>query len=375
LANVSKLLYSTVEDESFHKNILADASSLTKARTKVRNHLRLAFSLAGRKTFGIPISPRFFTQGSYAYKTLNDPAWPPKQQKDLDDGCYLPLSFVRGERPSVAAELFFTFVDESLKALAKTENWTHEKKPTCSRLMIDTDSHIDVPLYAIPDREFRLLEEKAMATRSGVVVASAAPDVWGALPSDAVLLAHRNDDWIVSDPRKIHDWFEQAVSLYGERLRRDCRYLKAWRDHNKLDDPLKSIVLMASVWYAYEAIRGPFLSNREDERLLQVVERLPRYLIGPLLNPACQDEDLNRMSMSERTNMAAQAHGLVERLRDTMKRCDDKQQAVDLLTAILGPRVPDRSEFVSIPPPGIATVLAQPKKTVAAPEIGRSISG
>ncbi|WP_327211829.1 MULTISPECIES: cyclic GMP-AMP synthase DncV-like nucleotidyltransferase [Pseudomonas syringae group] len=30
--------------------------------------------------------PRFFTQGSWAYKTLNSPAHMPPQQSDVDDG-------------------------------------------------------------------------------------------------------------------------------------------------------------------------------------------------------------------------------------------------------------------------------------------------
>jgi hypothetical protein len=375
MANVSKLLYSTVEPVSFLENLFTDINPLRAARTKIRNHLRAAFAKASTSAFGREVRPRFFTQGSCGYKTVNDPAWPPRQQKDLDDGCYLPLSFMRGARPSQAAALFFQFVDGALKELALTEGWKHEEKPSCSRLVITPDSHIDVPLYAIPDDEFLLLEDRV--ARRHTAEAKVSPDRWEALPSDAVLLAHREDDWIASDPRKIHSWFLEAVEHYGERLRRDCRYLKAWRDHHELDrDHLSSIVLMACVWTAYEEIRGPFLPDREDERLLRVVERLPALMRRAVPNPACKEEDLNRMSQEERDRVAAKAEELRDCLKETLNACSDEQNAIDLMISVLGDRVPNRPDMVVIAPAAtVATVMSHPRKIVAAPEVGRSKSG
>ncbi len=121
MANVSKLLYTTTDPESFLENLNAEDGDLKAAKAKIRGHLREAFSKTSRDLFGQEVCPRFFTQGSSSYKTLNDPAWPPSQQKDLDDGCYLPLSFVKGEQPSKAAEQFFKFVDAVLGELAKAE--------------------------------------------------------------------------------------------------------------------------------------------------------------------------------------------------------------------------------------------------------------
>jgi hypothetical protein len=375
MADVSKLLYSTVDPESFLRNLLADIVSLREARTKVRKHLRAVFARASKTVFGQDVRPRFFTQGSCGYKTLNDPAWPPRQQKDLDDGCYLPLSFMRGARPSQAASLFFQFVDAALKELAAVEGWKHVEKPTCARLVIGRDAHIDVPLYAIPDDQFRLLEDRA-ALQLRKAQGKVSPDLWEALPSDAVLLAHREENWVESDPRKIHAWFLDAVELYGERLRRDCRYLKAWRDHNELDrHHLSSILLMACIWMAYERIRGPFLPDREDERLLRVVERLPVLLNGPVPNPACKDEDLNRMTPQERDQVIAQVEVLRDRLKESVETCSDARRAVDLVTSVLGKRIPDRPDLVAIAAVTAATVLSHPTRVVAAPEVGRSRSG
>lgn len=375
MANVSKLLHTTTDPETFLENLYAEESILRDAKRKIRIHLRAAFAMAGQDGFGQEVCPRFFTQGSSSYRTLNDPAWPPDQQKDLDDGCYLPLSFVKGARPSKAAALFFAFVDEALGELARVEGWVLVRKPTCVRLVIAADAHVDVPLYAVPDGDFRLLEDRA-SLQAQNRDAKVEPDRWESLPSNAVLLAHREEDWVESDPRKIHGWFLDAVELYGERLRRDCRYLKAWRDHHQLDrDNLTSIMLMACVWTAYEAIRGPFLPDREDERLLRVVERLPAMLRKSMFIPACKDEDLNRMSLEERARVATKAEELRDRLKEAVEACAERRRAVDLVRLAFGKRVPNRPDLVSLPAPAEVTIKSYPKAIVPAPEVGRSRSG
>lgn len=375
MANVSKLLHNSV-DENFLSNIEADQTLLRNARTKIRDRLRHAFETSSYEHFGVIVRPKFFTQGSFAYKTLNHPAFPPNQQKDLDDGCYLPLSFVRGEKPSKAAEAFFQFVEAALSELAHEEGWTLiTTKATCVRLVISRDGHIDIPLYAVPDDDVRHLVEARNMQKS--VTFDAKIDSWEALPSDAVLLAHRDKDWIESDPRKIYDWFVDAVSLYQERLRRDCRYMKAWRDHHRLDDEgLTSINIMACVWKAYEAIRGPFLPDRPDERLLRVVEKMQTFLANDVRIPPCGDENINRMTTEQRKKVVAQLKELEAKLREVVTKCDDKSRAVDLLRNGFGSRIPQRPDLVTIAAASpAAIVLSEPKKAVAAPEVGRSISG
>jgi len=375
MANVAKLLYSTVE-ECFLENLEADASPLTVARKKIRDHLRAAFAATSKDYFGRVITPKFFTQGSFAYKTMNEPAWPPEQQKDMDDGCYLPLSFVRGAKPSQAAQLFFDFVDTALIELARIEGWTHVgNKDTCVRLVISADSHVDVPLYAIPDSEFVAMRDHALKANMEVG-ARTKPDTWEALPSNAVLLAHRQEDWMESDPRKIRAWFLDAVELYGERLRRDCRYMKAWRDHHELEScKVSSILLMACVFEAYEAIGGIYLPPREDERFLQVIERIPAKLRGPVYNPREPGEDLNRIPAADRDKVVRAAHTLANRMREIVKHCNDEREAVDAMIALLGTRVPDRIDLVSVTVAAVATVAAAPKRQVEAPAVGRSSSG
>ncbi|GJE04173.1 CBASS cGAMP synthase [Methylobacterium isbiliense] len=390
MANASKLLHTETDSENYLANLKPEDSRIREARTKIRVHLREAFEASSEEMFGRPVRPRFFTQGSFAYKTLNDPAHPPGQQMDLDDGCYLPLSFVRGTRPSTAAEKFFEFVDAALDDLAEREGWGRESKPTCCRIVIGYDSHVDIPLYAIPDDQFRLLEDRRSRAANASAGLAEKKDSWDDLPSDEVLLAHRDEGWKESDPRKIHKWFTDAVeNLYGERLRRDSRYLKAWRDHERLDDlKVSSILLMACAWLAYGEIGWRELPAREDERLLRVVELVPGYVRGTVPNPACTDEDLNRIPQQSREEVVDAFENLAALLRQVVDGCEDAREAVRLLRRAFGERVPDRPDLVSVAPAATtglasppvvrsaaATVAAQPKRIVAAPDVGRSRSG
>jgi len=378
MANVSKLLYTTVVEDTFLVAIDPATelkSDLLKARTKIREALRVGFAIRSREIFGVTIRPRFFTQGSYSYKTLNFPAWPPGQQVDLDDGCYLPLSFVKGAKPSLASSMFFEFVEEVLQKLADAEGWTTEKKDTCCRVIISSHAHIDVPLYAIPDAEFVLLEA-AMNRSIEFAQDSKRPDNWEALPSDSVLLAHRKEDWKVSDPRKLHKWFLDAVNIYGEKLRRVCRYLKAWRDHNSPDlDGVSSILLMVCAWQAFEAKRRPFIPDREDEALLVVLEKLGGYLEGDVANPTDRDESVNRIPHGKRATVVKSANEFADRLRTTITTITDPSKAIVELQTSLGIRVPDRPDLVSVTETAKITILSQPRKEIPAQEVGRSQSG
>ena len=381
MANVSKLLFTTTAPEYFLDNLQLEPNDhlrLKDARRKVRLHLKAVFAVASMERFGAAISPRFFTQGSYAYKTINAPAWTPPQQMDMDDGCYLPMSFVKGERPSKAAEAFFEVVDAALQELAATEGWEFASKPTCARLVLGADAHIDVPLYAIPDGEFRRLEEAKMLKRadSAALQASDSKDRWDALPSDCVLLAHREKDWVASDPRKIHDWFTGAVGQYGEQLRRVSRYLKAWRDHHHPDlDRLSSIILMVCAWQAFEEIGGRNVPARDDQALLKVVERLPGYLAGEIENPTDRTEKLDkRLGDADRRTAILKAGEMLTGLVAVEKEAD-AVAAVRSMQTLFGERVPDRPDLVSIAEAAATVVRSHPPKTVAAPTVGRSQSG
>jgi hypothetical protein len=166
------------------------------------------------------------------------------------------------------------------------------------------------------------------------------------------------------------------VEVYGEKLRRICRYIKAWRDHHKPHlDEVSSILLMVCVWQAFEATRRSFIPSREDEALLMVLERLPTYLASAVCNPTDKDENINRVSEKGRKVASAYASDFADQLRRTISSTTDASSAVAEMRMSLGLRVPDRPDLVGIAETAKVTVLSQPSKQVAAPVVGRSQSG
>jgi hypothetical protein len=110
------------------------------------------------------LKPKFWTQGSMTYGTLNMPAKMPPQQIDIDDGVYLPMHIFEGQ-PAVAKDAFFKIVDSALKKLCSDNGWHHDDtKDNCSRIIVDYLIHIDVPLYAIPKEKYVALSMEDSAT-------------------------------------------------------------------------------------------------------------------------------------------------------------------------------------------------------------------
>jgi hypothetical protein len=395
VADVSKLLYQSVEERSpcFLGELdprQHEDHTLRNARKDIRNQLRAKFTNADPRRFGEIVKPRFYTQGSFAYKTLNRPAYVPPQQMDMDDGCYLPLSFVKLEkRPKVAAKEFFDFVDAALMELAVQRGWKLvTDKDTCSRLIISPWAHVDIPLYAIPDDEFETLAkaavEAALVTDGGSILLSEAASrrtamKWEQLPDDKVLLAHRKDGWRSSDPRKIRDWFVMAVEEHGEILRRVCRYLKAWRDyHHDRVGTVTSILLMACATAVFND-HADSMPSRDDEALALVAAALPRLLSGRVANPAEPDsgEDLtSRLDQDARTTAVRLASELHQKLDSILNRCFNQHVAVEELQAIFGGRIPSRPDLVRVgAQQARAEVLSREPRIVPAPVVGTSISG
>lgn len=385
MADVSKLLFSRTADPSFLSALEptnAERTKLLTSRALVRGSLRTAFARAD-KELGASVSPRFFTQGSWAYRTLNRAPFMPPQQMDLDDGVYLPLSFLReAPKPSLAADVYFKVVDTALDRLAQEQRWKFEQKDTCARLIVSDVSHIDVPMYAIPDVEFVFLEEKATATlrhltedEQELEFMSARDDSWRNLPSDKIMLAHRKENWVQSDPRKIHTWFVGEVDQFGEQFRRVCRYLKAWRDQHNALDQVSSVSLMACVSTMYRRVDRGLLPTREDEALAYVAHGLADLFATGVENPTNREERLDRqIDDNMRPAVIAKCRELSTRLSDTLKHCMNARVAVDTMRSLLGGRVPDREDLVVIKLPAEA-VREQPKALTPIPAVGRSRSG
>ena len=380
MLNLSALFYTTDENEvCLHAALnleLDQRAYIAEAKTDVRNCLRTGIPRVLKSkgyTNAVP-QPRFFTQGSWAYKTLNAPAQAP-QQADVDDGCYLPLSFVsQTTRPSVAATVFFAVAEEALADLIKERQWKLiTDKSTCIRIEISSFAHVDIPLYAIPDHEFMTLA-KASAQLYGYLtfdeaLRKAERDAWTALPRNSVLLAHREYDWMESDPRPVKEWFLAEVAARGEQLRRVVRYLKAFRDWRWSNGGPTSILLMAAAAPLFEK-----RDRRDDLALLDVVTALPAKLRGGVKNPVDDNESLTKRFGEERVEEAAKQFEAFEKMLRGALDAGNEAQACRWMIAEFGPRfpnMPDRVKVVSV----AATIASAPATAGPSELVGRTKAG
>lgn len=250
------------------------------------------------------LRPKFRMQGSWSYHTLNRTTIEPPQEIDLDDGIFLPTSFLTAggaTHPAIVSDSYFSAVEAILKPLCDTRGWKlDDPKPSCVRVSISDGAHVDLALYAIPDDEYHVLLEKAerRTTASfGVQILDEAEqfnrDVYPALPTDHIMLAHRAEGWKPSDPRKLEDWFNAAVVKHGPQLRRVCRYLKGWRDNQWEGCSLSSIALMACVVSAYDQAVPRPADNRDDLALLMVASAMPTLLANTIGNPVVDGQRLD----------------------------------------------------------------------------------
>lgn len=240
------------------------------------------------------IHPRFMTQGSAGYKTQNQPCYS-SQEIDYDLGCYLPFSDIEETgKPHRAANVFFQTVDTALEKLTKEKHWKGicNDKDTCCRVLLTNNIHIDIPLYSVPDKEFKTIHECCDSLRKSICSAESYDieideESWENFDYDEVLLAHRKEGWKKSDPRKINMYFRMQFEMKGEQLRRICRYLKAWRDFKWEKGGPTSIYLMCLVEDLFES-EDAF---GDDIKLLDILNKIPERLKYPVKNKS-EDEEL-----------------------------------------------------------------------------------
>ena len=360
----------------------SDQKPLRQARATTRAFVRsrLAPALRGVPQLGayadVPREPKvkFLTQGSCAYGTLNAPAHVPPQRMDMDDGIYFPMSILAtAERPNVPPALLLDGMESLLRDLERQEGWQMQPMPSCCRMVIGADKHIDLPLYVMPDREMGDLD-----SREGPLMFAKAEQrfenfyrefaipLYPELISGKVLLAHR-DGWVDSDPRKIIDWVAAQRERHGAKFINICRYLKAWRDHQwKEKSKLSSIAIMSIVADAFAADEFR-RSNNEGEWLLWAAQHIPECLNSGVDDPAHPGDASKRLdakiSDREKMDIRHRAGNLALDL-DYVLHGDnvDPNEACERLRRHFGNRFPDNGKLISlckamaaIVPPAIVT--------------------
>jgi hypothetical protein len=195
------------------------------------------------------------------------------------------------------------------------------------------------------------------------------------MPIENVLLAHRYDGWIKSDPRPIAQWIASEAERRGTHFLKVIKILKSWRDYQEwpLGDP-KSILIMALVHHA----SWRQFDRRIDRTLLHVVKQIPSLLDGPVLNPAAIEGTADEPDLSKRLDEEGSRDevkrrflALAQSLEYAMLNCGDPGKAVVSTRQQFGPRIPaDPSRVAQV------TVEAAPAIVVTSqPPVRRTQAG
>lgn len=330
--------------------------------------------------------PKFRIQGSFAYFTANDCQHPPLQQIDQDDGVFLPVSFLMnggGVRPSIASKGYFELVEKALGPLCEKRGWLLKSKNTCVRVVINARLHIDLPLYAIQDEAFTSLMQAEIARdlqKSLTMDAQIDLDeeVYRRLAGSEILLAHRTEGWIVSDPRVLQVWFENAVALYGQQIRRLSRVFKGLRDWRWAESDLGSIAIMGALVQARSALREDFDSNRDDLAIVTLAREMSGRVLQAIENPAfpgqpecnlCKD-----WSPEFRQQVSAMWWEAAEAVESAIRDQVHKGLALNKVRAVFGDRLPTDESLVSLV--GVAAVIrSEVPQPAPRPMVPRSKSG
>lgn len=305
------------------------------------------------------INPRFWTQGSFMYDTLNRP-YKSTQEMDIDDGTYLPMQFFE-DKPALGHQLLLLLVDASLKSLAEEyHGWSFKALHNCGRINIPAKNvHIDVPMYAIPYEKFLerdvLLKEAANSRFSMEAydsISAADHALYDQLETDCVNLAVRKNDakWVKSDPKDVHLWFQDACQRTGQHLRKVCRILKAWRDAGdwKESNGPSSISLMAAL---VDILDHTSVDPKDfGQMMLTVARKLPNTFYNGVESP---DENDERPLFPHYDEHEAKHKEVITKLKELVASLEAayaahaKQDALNILNSEYGNRVQDLSLIVS----------------------------
>lgn len=393
LAKASALFVGLRVSASYHQALqVADSrkSSLLDARRDIRNAIRASAAriqiedgfwepaYAARSARSRPsIMPKFFTQGSFAYDLLVDPCHKPPQQLDLDDGMYVRVDYLENGQPALVAKTLFALVEDALRPLCRERGWILDtSKLTCVRVQLSRESHVDIPIYSAPRELAESISFGDAQIRSGQF-AKRAGRLYAKLPSDQIMLAHRDGTWQQSDPLELQKWVEACVARYGEDFRRACRYFKGWRDHHWEHCCLSSITIMAAVAEALEQLNGTHRNLDDDRIAYEIAQRLPGIFRGELLNPAFPGQRivLNDWADDERATVVKAAEALAADMHSALKGTANADLVVQALRRAFGERIPYRPDMVEILPTVAATVAAEAPALVPAPKVTNSTSG
>jgi hypothetical protein len=393
MLKLNKLFLNDGDTRAFNGQIEptdAQRDYLIDCKDKIRDHLYKGITQRSVEALGTDhsVSPRFRTQGSWAYRTCIQRAHL-HQEMDWDFGVYLPVSVFEDQTPRIAAKAYFELVQLLLESLCQREGWRlNHDRPSCIRVQVGPGAHIDVPLYAAPEAEFESIRERAAALakasssahdaqflRESVAFGELVEPAWEDL--QGIHLARRDGTWKKSDPEAVARWYNDrvlALAPFGLQMRRACRYLKAWRDLVWPEGGPSSVALMVVTAQHFEGSN----SRRDDLALEQAAKHLAGSAMKPLKETAIdggEEDFFGELDNAARRVIATRAQELAAGISFARSLAYHRRHdAVEKLRSLLGVRIPDLFDWVETEG-SEADVRATPASRVPPPLIKPTQAG
>lgn len=267
--------------------------SLRTSRTANRDRIKDHFRDVLKKEI-----PKFYGQGSYNMHTIINPI---DDDFDIDDGVYLQgLGTDQSKWPSCAT--VHGWIIDATKGYTKDEP---KSRSNCVRVPY-VGYHVDLPCYA--------------------------ENVEG-----APMLFRKGKDPVESSPREFSKWFKDKVNAFGDQLRNDTRYLKAWREHQGGD-----ALLASGLGLTILAANNFIGDERDDISFVKTVTLIHSYMIagGKITKPVKPYENLDDgWTAKERENYIKKLKSLMDRGNDALEE-EDRAVASGIWRQIFGSRFP-----------------------------------
>ena len=198
-------------------------SKMINSREHLREKIRKSFE-QNHKSY----SPKFYIQGSYKLKTLIRTK---DDTCDLDDGVYFSSN-----PDNVAGTTLQKWVKD---AVEETTDATPTHKRKCIRVDYTAGYNIDLPVMVFDENT-----------------------------DNHPLLAVKNSDFQVDDPKEFVDYFKDNKT---DQMVRIIKYLKAWCDHKRAEMPCGLVMTVLSLKY----FQG---NDRDDVALKYILIEIEKHL-------------------------------------------------------------------------------------------------
>lgn len=279
--------------------------SLVKSRNALKKKIKKYFEEEKENE----LQPKFWGQGSFDTKTLNEPIKEVDKNGntllkfDLDYGIY----FIEKEG------------EDNKKSIDTWHNWIYNavenhtgtppvRKTTCVRVIFSDGHHIDLPIYYKD----------------------------GAVPE----LAHKSKGWIQSDPKEFVEWFNNQANN-NQQLRRIVRYLKAWKNYKEVNN--SNLKFPSGFSLTILAVNNFMPNERDDVAFKETIAKIKQTLDSSFecLRPTTPKGENVFENFSE-TNKNNFMNALGSLIEDCEKALDEKnfKKASEKLQKHFGNRFP-----------------------------------